>query len=154
MSDTQIFHDTLLIEREFQSPVEALFQAFADPNARARWGVPSPTAVLIFDESNFEIGGKDVQRCGAKDDPLFLVEAVYLDIKPNERIVYSERVSMGDATLSGALHTLEFSATKQGSALKATTQVAAMGDEEMLADTRSGFGAALDNLSCELGEEK
>ena len=148
----QIFHDTLVIKREFPSTVAALFQAFADPNARARWGVPSPTAVLIFDESNFEIGGKDLQRCGAKDDPQFLVEAVYLDIKLNERIIYSERVSMGGTTLSAALHTLQFSKTLQGSALKASIQLAALNDAGMLADTRNGFSRALDNLSLELGE--
>ncbi len=154
MNDTQIFHDTLVIERVFQAAVEKLFQAFADPEARQRWGAPSPTAVLIFDEANFEIGGKDAQRCGAKDDPQFLVEAVYLDIKPNERIIYSERVSMAGTTLSAALHTLEFGKTNQGSVLKATIQVAALGDEEMLADTRNGFSAALNNLSHELGEEQ
>ena len=152
MSDTQIFHAKFVIKREFQAAVEKLFQAFADPQARQRWGVPSPTAVLLFDEANFEIGGKDVQRCGAKDDPRFLVEAVYLDIKPNERIIYSERVSMAGATLSAALHTLEFSETKQGSTLEATIQVAALGDEGTLADTHNGFSAALNNLPLELGE--
>jgi hypothetical protein len=42
----------------------AVFASFADPVIRAKWSAPSDTAVLLYDEANFAIGGRDVFQCG------------------------------------------------------------------------------------------
>ncbi len=150
MAQHDTVHDTLVFERRFACTLGALYQAFADPVARARWGVPSPTAVIIFDEADFSVGGRDRSRCGPRENPHFNVDAVYLDIRPGARIVYAERVADGDTPLSGALHTLEFAADGDGAVLRATVQIAAYGGADMAQGVRQGFGAALDNLAAEL----
>jgi uncharacterized protein YndB with AHSA1/START domain len=147
---TATAHDTIVFERSFACPPGMLYDAFADPVARARWGAPSPTAVIIYDETDFRVGGRDKSRCGSKADPRFHVEVRYLHIVPMERIVYSETVSESGTTLSAALQTIEISNTRGGSALKVTVQIASFGDAGMADGVRFGFNAALDNLAREL----
>jgi uncharacterized protein YndB with AHSA1/START domain len=61
-------HATIVLERTYRAPLEQVFSEFADPVARARWSPPS-NDVLIYDQTNFRVGGRDVFRCGPKDDP-------------------------------------------------------------------------------------
>ncbi len=67
MTSATTRHATLLFEREIPAPVEKVFAAFADMIARAAWGAPSDTAVVIYDEADFREGGQDRFRCGAQD---------------------------------------------------------------------------------------
>ncbi|MDP3855190.1 SRPBCC family protein [Phenylobacterium sp.] len=150
MADLTTAHETLIFERPFACSPEILYGAFADPVARARWGLPSPTATIIYDEADFRVGGRDRSRCGAKSDPRFLVDVTYLDIVPNHRIVYSEKVMDGDRALSAALHTIEISPRAAAALLKVTVQLAAFEGEDMAQGVRFGFNAALDNLAREI----
>lgn len=150
MSNSDTVHETIVIERDFSCSVEALYNAFVDPVARARWGLPSSTAVIIYDETDFRVGGFDRSRCGSKDDPRYFVDAVYLDIQTNARIVYSERVADRDLPLSCALHTLEFNHNANKAQLKATIQIASFSGADMAQGVREGFAAAMDNLAQEL----
>jgi uncharacterized protein YndB with AHSA1/START domain len=43
-------------------------------------------------EEDFRVGGRDVARCGAKDDPRFRVESRYVDIVPGQRIITTETI--------------------------------------------------------------
>ncbi|HEY6254848.1 MAG TPA: SRPBCC domain-containing protein [Xanthobacteraceae bacterium] len=150
MMETTTAHETLVFERAFACPAKVLYEAFADPVARARWGLPSPTATIIYDEADFREGGRDRSRCGAKNDPRFQVEVVYLNIVPDKRIVYSETVADGKRALSAALHTVEFSHDGAKAHLKVTVQLASFDGESTAGGVRFGFGAALDNLSREI----
>jgi len=148
---TTTAHHTIVFERSFACPVAMLYQAFVDPVARARWGVPSPTAVIIYEAADFRIGGTDRSRCGTNFHPRFLVEVTYLDIVPESRIVHTETVSTDGKRLSAALETIEMAADGNRSKLKVTMQIAAFDGADMADGVRQGFGAALDNLARELG---
>ncbi len=149
MADFDTVHETLVFERDFICTRAALFEAFADPVARARWGQPSDTAVIILDSADFRVGGSDRSRCGTKENPEFQVDATYLDIQPGTRIVYSERVAKGDMPLSAALYTIEFGARGEKALLQVTVQIAAFVGADMVAGVKQGFDAALENLSRE-----
>lgn len=151
MTDLATAHETLVFERIYACSPATLFRAFADPQARARWGRPAPDAVIIYDAADFRVGGRDISRCGAADDPRFDVEAVYLDIQPDRRIVYAESVSEGWSRLSAALHTVEIAAANEGAALRLTVQLASFAGADMAAGVRHGFGVALENLAGEVG---
>jgi len=148
---TATAHDTIVFDRSFSCPLTVLYEAFADPAARARWGIPGPGAVIIYDREDFRVGGIDHSRCGSKDDPRYHVEATYLDIVPESRIVYSETVVEGGRRLSAALQTIEMSSKNGRSHLKVTVQIAAFDGADMASGVRHGFGAALENLARELG---
>ena len=92
MAEPTTHHGTIVFERIFAAPAPRVFAALSDPVARARWSAPSDTAVLIYDEADFRAGGRDIFRCGAKNDPRYRGETHYCDIVPNRRIVYTETV--------------------------------------------------------------
>ena len=139
-------HATITLQHSYSAPLERVFSEFADPVARTRWSAPS-NDVLIYDEADFRIGGKDVFRCGPKADPKFRGETRYLDIVPNARVVSSETVDMGGERLAVALTTLDFEPTEDGTNLTVTIQVVSFVGPDMIHSYESGNKSALKNLS-------
>ena len=139
-------HATITLQHSYSAPLERVFSEFADPVARARWSAPS-NDVLIYDEADFRIGGKDVFRCGPKGDPKFCGETRYLDIVPNARVVSSETVDVGGERLAVALTTLDFEPTEGGTNLTITIQVVSFVGPDMIHSYESGNKGALKNLS-------
>jgi uncharacterized protein YndB with AHSA1/START domain len=107
MSDMSTDHGTVTAERIVEAPIARVYAAFADPQERERWGAPSDTAVFAYDEADFRVGGRDLARCGPKEDPRFRVEARYLDIVPERRVVSAEIVREIERPLATNLTTLE-----------------------------------------------
>jgi uncharacterized protein YndB with AHSA1/START domain len=147
MSEHTTHHATIVIERTFDAPTQRVFAALSDPVARARWSAPSDTAVIIYDEADFRVGGRDIFRCGAKNDPRYRGETHYRNIVPNRRIVSTETVDELDTRLSVALTTVELEPDGELTKLKLTVQLAALGDPRMIDGTRTGYAGALDNLA-------
>jgi uncharacterized protein YndB with AHSA1/START domain len=150
MTKLKTVHDTLVIERSFDASPARVFQAFADPAARMRWGVPSANVELVYLETDFRVGGRDVSRCGPAGNLMFHVDLTYLDIVPDARIVSVETVSQDAKRLSVSLISVEFHRSGQGTRLVLTDQIAALDGSDMVAGSRAGFNAALDNLAGEL----
>jgi uncharacterized protein YndB with AHSA1/START domain len=146
MTATRTLHATLVFEREIPAPVETVFAAFADPAARAEWGAPSDTAVVIYDEADFREGGQDRFRCGSKADPAVHGTTRYLDIVTNRRVVSSETIVMDGKRLCASLTTLELTPYGDGTRLKNTTQLASFIGEGMVRSHEMGNNASLDNL--------
>lgn len=146
MAINSVDHATIVLERHFDVPVERVFEAFADPDARMRWGAPSADTALVYEETDFSVGGRDVSRCGPVGNLLFSVENRYHDIVAGRRIVSTETVSQGDKVLSVALITVEFTAASGACHLMLTDQIVALDGSDMVAGNRAGLDAALDNL--------
>jgi uncharacterized protein YndB with AHSA1/START domain len=139
-------HATLVFEREISAPVEKVFAAFADPAARAAWGAPSDTAVVIYDEMDFREGGQDRFRCGPKANPNIHGTTRYLEIISNRRVVSSETIVMDANRLCASLNTLELDPKGEKTKLKITTQLASFIGEDMVKGHTTGTNASLDNL--------
>ena len=139
-------HETIATSRTIKASLEQVFKAWADSDARTVWGPPSDDEAIEFVENDFRVGGKDVHICGQKDDLCFRVETIYHDIQNPRRLLFSERVSTGENTLCASLITVDFAEAKKGTTLNLTIQVASLVGKEMIAGTRGGWNAALDNL--------
>jgi len=48
---------TITLQHSYSARLQRVFSEFADPVARARWSAPSKDE-LIYDEADFQIGGK------------------------------------------------------------------------------------------------
>jgi hypothetical protein len=92
MNNTATDHATIVVKHTVNVPVARAYGAFANAREREAWAAPSGTAIFIYDETDFRIGGRDIARCGAKDEPRFRVEARYVDIVPLRRIVSTETI--------------------------------------------------------------
>lgn len=142
--------ETIVLERLYAASPERVFRAFADVEARLRWGRPSEHAGLVYDKTDFRVGGLDVSRCGPRDNLVYRVETRYWDIVPETRIVTSEIVFQDPRPLSISLITVALEAADGGTRLTFTDQIVAFGGASMIAGSRAGYGAALDNLRAEL----
>jgi uncharacterized protein YndB with AHSA1/START domain len=145
MSPTTL-HATLVFEREVPASIDKVFAAFADPDARAAWGAPSDTAVVIYDEADFREGGQDRFRCGSKQDPNIHGTTRYLEIVANRRVVSCETIVMGGKRLCASLTTLELAPDDGKTRLKSTTQLASFIGDDMVKGHETGHTASLDNL--------
>lgn len=143
---TTTLHATLAFERHIPATVEKVFAALADPVARSQWGVPSETAVVIYDEADFREGGQDRFRCGSKTDPNIHGTTRYLDIVANQRVVSSETISMHGRHLCASLTTLELAAQGGSTNLTQTTQLASFIGQDMVKGHEIGTNASLDSL--------
>jgi uncharacterized protein YndB with AHSA1/START domain len=139
-------HTTLVFEREISASPETVFAAIKDPIARARWGAPSDTAVVVYDEAFFREGGQDRFRCGSKSDPNIHGVTRYLDIVPNRRVVSSETIAVDGRRLCVSMTTLELAPNGNSTRLKNTTQLASFIGEGMVKGHTTGTNASLDSL--------
>jgi uncharacterized protein YndB with AHSA1/START domain len=139
-------HATIILERTYQAPLEVVFSEFADPIARARWSPPSGD-VLIYDQTDFRAGGRDLFRCGPKDDPKVHGETLYHLIVPNKRVVSSETVDVDGQRLAVSLNTLDFEATGESTNLKLTVQMVSLVGAGMIEGYESGNKSALENFA-------
>jgi uncharacterized protein YndB with AHSA1/START domain len=144
---TPTLHATLVFEREISASPEAVFAAIVDPAARARWGAPSDTAVVIYDEADFREGGQDRFRCGSKSNPNIHGATRYLDIVANRRVVSSETIVVDGRRLCASLTTLELAVDGKKTRLKSTTQLSSFIGEDMVKGHTTGTNASLDSLA-------
>ncbi len=144
-------HDTHLFERTLSHPPERVFAAFADPEARAVWGPPTPEINMAFEAADFRPGGRDLCRCGPGPAEGVTVETYYHEIVQNRRIVFSEVIGMPGAPEGVSLVTTTLGPRDGGTDLAITLQLVGLGEADMAADLRGGWTASLDNLARYLG---
>ena len=139
-------HATITLERSYQAPIERVFSEFADPVARARWSASSGD-VLIYDQTEFRVGGRDLFRCGPKNDPRFHGVTFYHLIDPNKTVVSTETLEADGQQLAVSLNTLEFDASSEGTNLKVTVQMVSLVGPGMIVGYEAGNKGALENFS-------
>ena len=142
-------HDMIGLERTYPASPARVFAAWADPSTRLRWAVPKGQA-LVFDETDFRVGCRDVSRCGDPGDLRYRLMTLYEDIRADRRLVMTERCWEGETLLSVALITVEIEPVAAGSRLTLTNQIVALDGGGMIDGSRHGWNAALDNLGEEL----
>ena len=145
-------HATISLERTYRAPLERVFSEFADPVARARWSAPSNDA-LIYDQTEFRAGGRDLFRCGPRNDRKFLGETFYHLIVPNRRVVSTETLDVDGQRLAVSLNTLDFEPAGEGTNLKVTVQMVSFVGAGMIDGYESGNKSALENLGRHLSDE-
>jgi len=145
-------HATIVLGRTYHAPLERIFSEYADPVARARWSPPSNDA-LIYDQTDFRVGGRDLFRCRPKDEPKFRGENLYHLIVPNKCVVFSETLDADGQRLAVSLNTLDFEATGESTKLKLTVQIVSLVGAGMIEGYKSGNNRALENLARHLSAE-
>ena len=99
----RVFHDTIVMERTYRASPARVFAAWKSVEARQRWSGPSPDVDFVYEQHDFRVGGLDIARCGAPGDLRYCAEVRYMEITPDARIVFSERVTEADIPRAAAL---------------------------------------------------
>lgn len=151
MNERSVIHDTFAIEREYDAAPARVFAAWADPAAKARW-FGSPVKEGKF-ELDFRVGGTEINSGTGPDGNVFTFEALYQDIVPDQRIVYSYDMHMDGTRISVSLATVEFKPSGGGTRLIFTEQGAFLDGHDIPAQREQGTGGLLDALGEELQRE-
>ena len=147
MSGRSVEHGTFVIDREYGVSPERAFAAWADPEAKARWWVDSGVRL----ELEFRVGGRERSRGAAPDGRAYAYEALFHDIVPAQRIVYSYEMLLERTRISVSLATVEFTPVGDGGTRMVYTEQGAFLDgHELPAGRAGGMGSLLDALGREL----
>lgn len=146
MSGRSVEHATFVVEREYEASSERAFAAWADPEAKARWYVGSDAQL----ELDFRVGGRERHSGTAPDGTAYSYEALYQDIVPGERIVYTYEMYLEERRISVSLATVEFRPVGRGTRLVFTEQGAFLDGHEFPARRAEGMGSLLDALGTEV----
>jgi uncharacterized protein YndB with AHSA1/START domain len=123
-----VTHSTFSLERTYDASPGRVFAAFADAEQKAAWFAGPPEWPLAAFEVDFRIGGREMNRGGPKGGPMHSFDALYYDIVPDERIVYSYEMHLDDKRISVSLATIELAPVADGTRLTLTEQGAYLDD--------------------------
>jgi uncharacterized protein YndB with AHSA1/START domain len=143
-------HSTFVIERIYPASPVRVFNAWADPAAKARWFV-GPGEWIEFDrEFDFRQGGRERLSSGPPEGPKHIFDSFYHDIVPNQRIVYTYEMHSNQTLMSVSLATVEFEPAGAGTRLIFTEQAVFLDEAWTPADREQGTRILLDQLDAEL----
>ena len=120
MTKRSVTHATFVIERSYPASPAKVFDAFADPKAKAKWFTGPPEWGLDKRTMDFRVGGRETSVGGPKGGPVSAFLAIYQDIVPNERIVYTYDMLLDDKRISVSLSTIELKPEGTGTHLVLT----------------------------------
>ena len=151
-SSATVAHSLFHIERTYPAAPRRVFQAFADPAAKALWFAGSAdTWELIERVMDFRVGGRELLKGKWKSGLVTTFDAVYHDIVPDRRILYSYNMFMDSRKLSVSLATIEISpAPGGGTQLRVSEQGAFLDGYEDAGSREQGTSALLDILGASL----
>ena len=153
--DITTTHSTFVIEHNYSHPPEQLYAAFADPEKKRRWYGDRDTPQTSVFEMDFRIGGHErtVYHLGPNTPfpgvPLTNL-TTFEDIVPNQRIVMSSTMIIGDHRMSSSLVTFEFLPMSGGTELRCTHQGAFYEGSDGPQMREQGWRGLLDRFAKEL----
>jgi uncharacterized protein YndB with AHSA1/START domain len=147
-------HATFVIERCYDAPPSQIFRAFADPLLKPRWFAGPEGWERGKCGFDFRVGGRECSTGGPPGEPTHCFDAVYQDIVPNQRIVYSYDMHLGDKRISVSLTTIELQPAGTGTRLVFTEQGVFLDGYDDAASREQGTRCLLDKLDQALSHER
>ena len=111
MRERSVEHATFVVERTYDASPDRVFAAWSDPEAKARWFHGSEGAF----EFDFRVGGREHRRGTLPDGRAYTFQALYQDIVPARRIVFTYDMLLDDTRISVSVATVQFSVHTSGS---------------------------------------
>lgn len=140
-----VVHGSFTLERTYAVPPARVFEAWADPEQKARWFVSG-----LQHELDFRVGGREFHEGKANNGKLLAVESFYRDIVPDARIVYTSTLFADGDAQTVSLTTVQLTAHDTGTRLTLTEQDAFLDGNELPEWREQGTGDWLDRLGAHL----
>jgi uncharacterized protein YndB with AHSA1/START domain len=152
MTDRNVCHAVFTLERTYPAAPARVFKAFADIDAKARWFVGPPGWKLIERTLDFRIGGRERAKGSFEGGVVTDYQAVFQDIVPDERIIYSYGMHLDDRRISVSLATVEFKPAGSGTTLILTEQGTFLDGYDDSGSREQGTADLLDKLGAALAQ--
>ncbi len=153
MTDRSVVHADFTIERRYGASPARVFAAFADPVAKRRWSACHDEDGLGEHSLDFREGGHETMRGAPAPEGVYAMRAVYHEIVPEQRIVYSYEMLRDEIRLSVSLATIELHAEGAATRLVFTEQAAFLDGHDRPEAREQGTGIGFDRLAEELARE-
>jgi uncharacterized protein YndB with AHSA1/START domain len=158
MAQTEIVHDTFMIESTYPVAPAKAFAAFSTVQKKKRWYADSESYEVLEYVLDFSVGGREVLV--GKMLPSTPVAGAVLkwssaleEIKPDDRIVFSQVVEMNDQSISCALISVEFVSADAGCLVRLTHQAAFFEGSDGPDFRKMGWQVLLNQLGGELSQQ-
>ncbi len=147
-----VVHAAFTLERTYDAPAERVFRALSDEAAKAKWfGGAEGQWRQIERAFDFCVGGRERLKGRWEGGVVSTFDAVYHDIVPNERIVYSYEMHLDEKKISVSLATMQIMPAGPGrTTLKVTEQGAFLDGYDDAGSRERGTGFLLDKLGASL----
>jgi len=139
-----VTHSTFTLERRYPAPVERVFEAWANPEARRRW-----MAQGAEHSQDFTVGGLEVVKGPDGEGRPLTYEARYTEIVPNERIITASTLRTGDQLSTTSVTSIEFQPDGPETVLTLTEHGVYLPGQERPEWREQGTAQQLDTLATE-----
>ena len=153
MTKRSVTHATFTVERVYDAAPARVFNAFADPKAKARWFNGPEDWGPDEHAMDFRVGGRETSSGGPKGGPLHVFNAIYQDIVPNERIVLTYDMTLDGKRISVSLATTELKPDGKGTRLVYTEAGAYLDGFDNAAGREEGTRELLEGLAKHLARQ-
>jgi uncharacterized protein YndB with AHSA1/START domain len=115
-----VVHASFTITRRWDASPARVFAAFADEQQKAKWFARGEGLELVSRSFDFRVGGKENASGRWKTGMVSHFDAVYHDIVPDQRIIYSYVMHLDDRKISVSQACIEIMPDGEGARLVLT----------------------------------
>ena len=149
--ERSVVHATFHLERSYDAPVARVWKALTDETAKQAWFAGTPGRwELLERHMDVRVGGSERVRGRWEGGVVSTFDALYHDVIPNERLVYSYEMHLDDRKISVSLATMQLKAGRGKTTLMVTEQGAFLDGYDDAGSREHGTSHLLDALGASL----
>lgn len=153
MTERNVTHSKFVLERVYDAPSARVWQAWSDEKAKSLWfGGGEGNWTQLERAMDFRVGGREKAVARWNSGTVSAFDALYWDIIPEERIVYTYEMHIDDSKISVSLATVELRPEGGGTRLTVTESGAFLDGYDDAGSREHGTGWLLDKLGESLRE--
>jgi uncharacterized protein YndB with AHSA1/START domain len=146
-----VVHAVFHLERRYDAPIARVWKALTDEAAKQKWFAGTPGQwELLERRMDVRPGGRERLKGRWEGGVVSTFDAVYHDVIPNERLVYSYEMYLDDRKISVSLATLQLKIAGAETTLMVTEQGAFLDGYDDAGSRERGTGHLLDALGASL----
>lgn len=146
MKSKPVEHSSFAIERDLPGSPRHAFRFWSDAELKERWTGCHSDWTVLEEAFDFSPGGRETKRWRTPDGQELAFNAFYLDIVPEQRIIYAYEMSFGGVKLSASLVTIELSPSGDRTRMKFTEQAVFLAGEGAGEARREGTQEGVERL--------
>jgi uncharacterized protein YndB with AHSA1/START domain len=146
-----VVHGAFHLDRTYDATADQVYRALSDESAKSRWFYGPEGWRLIERAMDFRVGGSERVKGGFQGGVTTTFDAIYHDIVPRERIVYTYEMRLDERKISVSLATLQIKpAGERRTKLLVDEQGAFLDGYDDAGARERGTGDLLDKLGASL----
>jgi uncharacterized protein YndB with AHSA1/START domain len=148
-----VAHASFSLKRSYDAPVARVWKAFTDEAAKQKWFAGSADRWQLLERHmDVRVGGSERLKGRWESGVVSTFDALYHDVIPNTRLIYSYVMHLDEKKISASLATVELTPEGGKTAVSITEQGAFLDGYDDSGSREQGTGYLLDALGASLQE--